>query len=113
MQNVLMRSTLDSIFKVGFGVELNCLGGSSKEGIEFTKAFDESNALVYWRYVDPFWKIKRFLNIGSEATLKKNVKLIDDFVHRLIKTKRKSLIQQYSVSSITSFWPLNIASSFF
>ncbi|KAI4356829.1 hypothetical protein L6164_000816 [Bauhinia variegata] len=97
MQGLLMRCTLDSIFKVGFGVELNCLEGSKKEGSEFMKAFDESNALVYWRYVDPFWKIKRFLNIGCEATLKKNLKLIDDFVNGVIKTKRKILtIQQES-----------------
>ncbi|KAI4354918.1 hypothetical protein L6164_003743 [Bauhinia variegata] len=87
-------ANLDSIFKVGFGVELNCLEGSSKEGSEFMKAFDESNALVYWRYVDPFWKIKRFLNIGCEATLKKNLKLINDFVNAVIKTKREILAIQ-------------------
>ncbi|XP_022636104.1 cytochrome P450 704C1-like [Vigna radiata var. radiata] len=51
MQDMLMRCTLDSIFKVGFGAELNCLEGSSKEGSKFMKAFDESNALIYWRYV--------------------------------------------------------------
>ncbi|KAG4400556.1 hypothetical protein GLYMA_07G083432v4 [Glycine max] len=33
MQDILMRCTLDSIFKVGFGTELNCLDGSSKEGV--------------------------------------------------------------------------------
>ena len=49
-----MRFPLDSIFKVVFRVELNCLEGSSKEGIAFMKAFDDSNALVYWRYVNPF-----------------------------------------------------------
>ncbi|TXG62724.1 hypothetical protein EZV62_009718 [Acer yangbiense] len=97
MQDMLMRCTLDSIFKVGFGVDLNCLDGSSKEGTEFMKAFDDSNALVYWRYVDPFWKPKRFLNIGTEASLKKNIKIIDDFVHKLISTKRNQLnLQQYS-----------------
>jgi len=58
------------------------------------KAFDDSSALVYWRYVDPFWKLKRFLNIGSEAVLKKNIKIIDDFVHGLIRTKRKLLAMQ-------------------
>lgn len=94
-----MRSALDSIFKVGFGTELNCLEGSTKEGTEFMKAFDESNALIYWRYVDPFWRLKRFLNIGNEATLKRNVKLIDDFVHAVIKTKKAQLaVQQDSVS---------------
>lgn len=89
MQDTLMRCTLDSIFKVGFGVELNCLEGSNKEGIEFMKAFDDSNALVYRRYVDPLWKLKRYLNICSEASLKKNIKIIDDFVTNLIGTKRK------------------------
>ncbi|KAJ7951019.1 putative Cytochrome P450 [Quillaja saponaria] len=94
MQDILMRCTLDSIFKVGFGVELNCLEGSSNEGTAFTRAFDDSNALIYWRYVDPSWKLKRFLNIGSEAKLKKNVKIIDGFVHGLIKTKREKLTLQ-------------------
>ena len=94
-----MRCTLDSIFKVGFGVELNCLEGSSKEGTAFMKAFDDSNALSYWRYVDPFWKLKRFHNIGSEAVLKKNIKTIDDFVHGVIRTKRNLIeVQQDCVS---------------
>ncbi|XP_054786973.1 cytochrome P450 704C1-like [Prosopis cineraria] len=98
MQDILMRCTLDSIFKVGFGVELNCLGGSSREGIEFMKAFDDSNAIISWRYVDPFWKIKKFINIGCEANLKKNVKVIDDFVHRVISIKRENLAnQQYHI----------------
>ena len=94
-----MRCTLDSIFKVGFGVELNCLEGSSKEGIAFMKAFDDSNALVYWRYVNPFWKLKRFFNIGSEATLKKKIKILDDFVHGVIRIKRERLeVKQDCVS---------------
>ncbi|KAM5554958.1 hypothetical protein ABKV19_023065 [Rosa sericea] len=85
MQELFMRSALDSIFKVWFGTELNCF----KEGIAFINAFDESNALIYWRSADPFWKLKRFLCIGSEATLKKNVRIIDDFVYQLIRSKRK------------------------
>ncbi|KAI4356832.1 hypothetical protein L6164_000819 [Bauhinia variegata] len=98
VQDVLMRCTLDSIFKVGFGVELNCLEGSNEEGKEFMKAFDDSNALVHRRLIDPFWKLKRFLNIGCEATLRKNVKVIDDFVHAVIKTKRKHLTMQQDMN---------------
>ncbi|XP_065864428.1 cytochrome P450 704C1 [Euphorbia lathyris] len=94
MQDILMRCTLDSIFKVGFGVELNCLIGSSKEGTAFMKAFDDSNALVYWRYVDPFWKLKRVFNVGCEASLKNNIKIIDDFVTNLIKNRRRLLEEQ-------------------
>ncbi|XP_048132560.1 cytochrome P450 704C1-like isoform X1 [Rhodamnia argentea] len=94
MQDMLMRCTLDSIFKVGFGVELNCLEGSSQEGRVFMKAFDEAGALTYRRYVDPSWQLKRFLNIGSEAHLRKNIKLIDNFVHQLIRTKKNQLAEQ-------------------
>lgn len=89
-----MRCTLDSIFKVGFGVELNCLEGSNKEGTAFMKAFDESNAMIYWRFVDPFWKIKRFFNIGCETSLKKNIKIIDDFLSYLIHTRRELFAEQ-------------------
>nr|XP_043629658.1 cytochrome P450 704C1 isoform X2 [Erigeron canadensis] len=91
IQNLLMQCTLDSIFKVGFGVDLNCLEGTSEEGGEFIKAFDDSNALIYWRYVDPLWKLKRFLNIGCEAALRNNIKLINNFVLNLISKRREQL----------------------
>ncbi|XP_016537997.2 cytochrome P450 704C1 isoform X3 [Capsicum annuum] len=91
MQELLMRCSLYSIFKVGFGVDLNCLDGSGGGDSEFIKAFDDSNELTYWRYVDPFWKLKRYFNIGSEFLLKKNIKFIREFVDELIKTRRKQL----------------------
>ncbi|KAL7583534.1 hypothetical protein Lser_V15G42208 [Lactuca serriola] len=94
IHNLLMRSGLDSIFKVGFGVDLDCLEGSNEEGNSFIDAFDDSNALTYWRYVDPLWKLKRFLNIGCEASLKKNIKLINDFVLKLISRRREQLQTQ-------------------
>ncbi|GAB4844391.1 hypothetical protein Ancab_037755 [Ancistrocladus abbreviatus] len=97
IHDMLMRCTLDSIFKVGFGVDLNCLDGSGKEGTQFMKAFDDANALVYWRYVDPSWKLKRVLNIGSEAALKRNIKVIDEFVHGVIKRKRRLLEEQHDI----------------
>ncbi|XP_068636121.1 cytochrome P450 704C1-like [Aristolochia californica] len=89
IQDLLMKCALDSIFEVGFGVDLNCLEGSSKSASAFIKAFDESNALVYWRYADFLWKIKRRLNVGSEARLRKNIDLVDDFVYSQIRNKRE------------------------
>ncbi|CAN4111646.1 unnamed protein product [Withania somnifera] len=90
-KELLMRCSLDSIFKVGFGVDLNCMDGSSGDDNEFIKAFDDANALTYWRYVDPLWKLKRFFNIRSEFFLKKNIKFIREFVDELIRTRRKQL----------------------
>ncbi|XP_039157437.1 cytochrome P450 704C1 [Eucalyptus grandis] len=91
MQDLLMKSTLDLIFKVGFGVELNTLSGLDDSVSSFTKAFDDSNAIVYWRYVDILWKVKRFLNVGLEASLKRNLRTIDEFIFELICHKKEQL----------------------
>ncbi|XP_062233705.1 cytochrome P450 704C1-like isoform X2 [Phragmites australis] len=91
MQELLMKTTMDSIFKVGFGLELNTLSGSDESGIQFSEAFDEANYLVYHRYVDIFWQLKRFLNIGSEAKLKRSIQTIDNFVMQLIHQKREQM----------------------
>uniref|UniRef100_A0A7N0UZA6 Cytochrome P450 n=1 Tax=Kalanchoe fedtschenkoi TaxID=63787 RepID=A0A7N0UZA6_KALFE len=100
IQDLLMRCTLDSIFKVGFGVDLNCLEGSNADGVAFSTAFDELNALVFWRYVDPIWKLKRFFNLGSEALIKKHKKVIEDFVYEVIRSKKEHIKQQHEHDSI-------------
>ncbi|PKU83145.1 Cytochrome P450 704C1 [Dendrobium catenatum] len=94
IQNLFMRSTMDSIFKVGFGVELDTLGGSNKEGSIFAKAFDDSSSQTLRRFFDVFWKISRALNIGLEAQLRKNRKLIDEFVYKVINEKIEQLSQK-------------------
>ncbi|CAI9774094.1 unnamed protein product [Fraxinus pennsylvanica] len=91
LQDLLMKTTMDSIFKVGFGVDLNTLSGSDEFSNQFIKAFDDSNVIVYWRYVDVLWRIKRFLNIGLERNLKNNIKIIDNFVYELIHRKREQM----------------------
>ena len=88
---MLMKSTLDSIFKVGFGFELNALSGLDESGSRFTKAFDDSNSIIFWRYVDLILELKRFLNFGSEASLKQNIKVINDFIFELIRCKREQM----------------------
>ncbi|KAJ7951021.1 Cytochrome P450 family protein [Quillaja saponaria] len=87
IQDLLMKSILDSTFQVAFGAELDSMCGSSKEGKKFAEAFDDSSALTLWRYVDGFWRIKKFLNIGSEATLRRSTKVLNDFVFKLIQNK--------------------------
>ncbi|XP_078448009.1 cytochrome P450 704C1-like [Wolffia australiana] len=87
VQDLFMRSTMDSIFEVAFGIELNCVHGSDKEGREFVRAFDESNELIMWRYVNPFWKLERFLNVGSEGKLRKNIYRVDEYVYKIINKK--------------------------
>ncbi|KAL0913880.1 hypothetical protein M5K25_017372 [Dendrobium thyrsiflorum] len=96
MQDLLMKSTMDSIFKVGFGVELETLSGTDDLGVAFSRAFDEANHMVFRRYVDIFWKAKRNFNIGLEAQLKRNLKVIDEFVFQLIQRKREQMESRHN-----------------
>ncbi|RWR89318.1 p450 domain-containing protein [Cinnamomum micranthum f. kanehirae] len=94
IQDLFMKATLDSIFKVGFGTELNTLSGSNEEGNRFAEAFDDSSALTFHRYVDMFWKMKKLLNIGSEAVLKEKMKVMDEFVYKVIQSKKEQICSQ-------------------
>ncbi|TVT99725.1 hypothetical protein EJB05_54925, partial [Eragrostis curvula] len=87
MHDLLMRSTLDSIFEVGFGVSLGSLSGASEEGAAFARAFDDASEQVLYRFFDPFWKAKKLLNVSSEAAMKRSVRIIDDFVYAVIDRK--------------------------
>ncbi|PKU59801.1 Cytochrome P450 704C1 [Dendrobium catenatum] len=90
IQELFMSSTMDSIFKIGFGVDLMNLDGSV-DGIKFTKAFDNASVYIVSRYVDVFWKFKRFFNIGYEAQLKKDINVINDFIYNLIRAKKENM----------------------
>jgi cytochrome P450 len=85
--DLLQRSALDSIFKVGFGVDLGSLSGCSKDGAAFAKAFDDASEQVMYRFFDVFWKAKRLLNVSSEAAMKRSVRTINDFVYAVIDRK--------------------------
>ncbi|XP_024157192.1 cytochrome P450 704C1 isoform X2 [Rosa chinensis] len=87
IQDLLMKSSLDSIIKILLGIELDSLSGTNEEGNRFSIAFDQANETTMFRFVDIFWKIKRFLNIGREAVLRENSSVIDQFVYKLIKSK--------------------------
>ncbi|GER46432.1 cytochrome P450 monooxygenase [Striga asiatica] len=93
IQDLFMKSTLDSIFRVAFGVELDSMCGSNEEGSRFSRAFDDASEITAWRYVDILWKIKKALNIGLEAKLKANIRIIDEFVYKLIHNKTKQIEQ--------------------
>lgn len=86
-----MRMTLDSICKVGFGVEIGTLSPNLPKN-SFADAFDTANIIVTLRFIDPLWKIKKMLSIGSEAQLDKSIKVVDDFTYSVIR-KRKAEIE--------------------
>ncbi|XP_076921560.1 cytochrome P450 704C1-like [Bidens hawaiensis] len=91
INELFMKATLESILKIAFGTDLESMCDSSEDVVRFSNAFDDASALTLKRYVDITWKIKKFFNIGSEAKLKENVKVVDEFVYKLIHTKTQQM----------------------
>ncbi|XP_015877980.3 cytochrome P450 704C1-like [Ziziphus jujuba] len=87
MQELLMKSSLETVFKVVLGVEVDSIFGTDEEAARFSNAFDEASEIILGRYIDFFWKIKRYFNIGSEAVLRKSIEVVDQFVQKVIQTK--------------------------
>lgn len=92
MQGLLLRSTMDGFCKLGFGVDINSLSNNNS-GAEasFAMAFDTANALLMWRFLDVAWKLKRYFNILSEANLKDNIKTVNDFVYKVIQSRKEEI----------------------
>ncbi|RLM64496.1 hypothetical protein C2845_PM16G16830 [Panicum miliaceum] len=95
ISDLLMRSTLDSIFKVGFGVSLGVLSGSSEEGAAFARAFDDASE-----------QPKRFLNLSSEAAMKRSLRTINDFVYAVIYWKIEQMARDHQEFVRSSAAPL-------
>ena len=83
----MMKATMDSIFTIAFGLDLNTLDGSTEEGSRFAAAIDDASAFNLVRYVNVFWKVARFLNVGTEATLRHRIRTVDDFLYKLIRAR--------------------------
>lgn len=94
MQDLMLRLTFDSYSKIGFGLEMSTLQKNPPaEQLAFVNAFDECNAMVFTRYIDPLWRFKRWLMVGNEAKLAKNVTTLDSIVFSFIQ-QRRQLMQE-------------------
>ena len=71
-------------------MEIGTLSPSLPE-VPFAKAFDNANEAVTYRFFDPLWPLKRYLDIGVEAKLARSVKVVDDFTYNVIQTRRAEL----------------------
>ncbi|KAE8771030.1 hypothetical protein D1007_57121 [Hordeum vulgare] len=89
-QALLMKVTMDSIFTIAFGVDLATLSVSD-EGRRFAASFDDTSEFILLRYVDAFWKVSRFPNVGAEAALRHRIKVVDEFVYKHIRTRTEEM----------------------
>ncbi|XBJ09504.1 hypothetical protein VPH35_014567 [Triticum aestivum] len=87
-QALLMKATMDSIFTIAFGLDLNTLSGeAADEGSRFAAAFDDASEFILLRFVNAFWKVSRFLNVGAEAALRHRIKVVDEFAYKHIRAR--------------------------
>eukprot|EP01060_Flectonema_neradi_P006993 TRINITY_DN1483_c0_g1_i11.p1 TRINITY_DN1483_c0_g1~~TRINITY_DN1483_c0_g1_i11.p1 ORF type:complete len:491 (+),score=112.99 TRINITY_DN1483_c0_g1_i11:95-1567(+) len=88
IQRFMYCYTFDSINEIAFGRAVDSLGGNEKD-LLFQKSFDASQSICTTRFVNPFWKIHRLLNIKTEKELLNHLKIIDDYLHEVIDEKMK------------------------
>ncbi|KAF3454300.1 hypothetical protein FNV43_RR04747 [Rhamnella rubrinervis] len=94
LQDVLQKFTFDNVCNIAFGVDPVSLNTDKmSENVRqlcFAKAFDDAVEISSSRFMLPLpliWKIKRFLNIGSEKRFKEAVKVINDYAMEIIRFK--------------------------
>ncbi|XP_006662735.2 cytochrome P450 94C1 [Oryza brachyantha] len=91
LQDVFRRFAFDTICKISFGLDPCCLDREMPVS-ELADAFDTASRLSAMRgaAASPLlWKMKRFLNIGSERELKKAIKIVDELAAAMIRERQK------------------------
>eukprot|EP01084_Bolivina_argentea_P074227 134688_1 len=91
INDILGRMTFDCFTTIAFGQSFDSMS-LYPQNHPFGKAFDKIVELIPMRMSQPFWKVKRFLNIDYEKEIAYHLKIINDFSHNLITEKRKNTI---------------------
>ncbi|KAJ6681247.1 CYTOCHROME P450 [Salix koriyanagi] len=102
LQDILQRFAFDNICKIAFGHDPAYLLPDLPEA-EFAKTFDDAAKISSGRFATllPFlWKIKRFLNIGSEKRLKEACSYLREFARNIIKEKKQELSNKPSLETV-------------
>lgn len=92
LQDILQRFAFDNICKISFGYDPAYLSPSLHK-TEFATAFEEATEISGRRFrsvIPLVWKIKRFLNIGSEKKLKQATSKVREYAKNLIMQKKEN-----------------------
>ncbi|KAK9057367.1 hypothetical protein SSX86_022202 [Deinandra increscens subsp. villosa] len=102
LQDILQRFAFDNICKIAFGYDPGYLTPSLPEA-KFAVAFDDAVRISSERFrsITPLlWKIKRFLNKGSEKRLKLAVSEVREFAMKIVNEKKQELADKSSIQSV-------------
>ncbi|KAG6615311.1 Cytochrome P450 86A2 [Phytophthora cinnamomi] len=83
---LLQHFTMDTIAEIGFGYKLRSLTAGKVH--PFEAAFDDANRISTERFTIPtwIWKLKRWLNVGSERRLREAIGETNDLLMKLISS---------------------------
>lgn len=108
LQDVFRRFAFDCICRFSFGLDPRCLETFSMPLSEFAVSFDLASRLSAERAMvssSVVWKVKRWLNIGSERRLRRAIKNVDLLAQEVIRQRRrfgfsdqKDLLSRFMVS---------------
>ncbi|GMH65253.1 hypothetical protein TrLO_g12530, partial [Triparma laevis f. longispina] len=87
-QEVFARYTLESIGVIGFGCSLGAFKDANVSA-SFGDAFNLATLHTADRFVDPIWKLKRLLQIGSEKKLSAAIRQIQSFCSKVIAERHQ------------------------
>ncbi|KAK6931730.1 Cytochrome P450 [Dillenia turbinata] len=92
LQDILLRLTFDNVCMIAFGVDPGCLQ-PGLPSIPFARAFEEATEATILRFVTPtwVWKAMRYLDLGTERTLKHSIKQVDEFADQVIRKRKMEL----------------------
>lgn len=95
LQELLRGLAFDIICRVSLGIDPHCLDPSLSVS-SLASAFNLASAMSAKRALEPvsaIWKVKRMLGLGSERRLKEAIGEIRAFVSKIIRDKRKGVLE--------------------
>eukprot|EP01064_Diplonema_japonicum_P034097 TRINITY_DN694_c7_g1_i1.p1 TRINITY_DN694_c7_g1~~TRINITY_DN694_c7_g1_i1.p1 ORF type:complete len:519 (+),score=157.92 TRINITY_DN694_c7_g1_i1:63-1559(+) len=75
--------TFDCINSVAFNRDVNSLGGNEKD-VAFQKAFDVIQHGILGRFMIPWWKLYRFMQLSSERGIVKGLEVVNAYVEDVV-----------------------------
>lgn len=100
LKDLFFRTTMDSICKIAFDYDVGCM--QSEEKPEFAKAIDWCTNYLFYRLLNPLWKIKKIANLQDEDDYKSKIDLLNNLCYDIISEKKKN--NDYSGDDILSMF---------
>lgn len=95
LQDLLLRLTFDNICGLVLGKDPQTLSPGLPDN-SFANAFDRATEATLQRFILPeiIWKLKRWLRMGMEVVLNQSLKHVDDYMTKVINTRKLELLSQ-------------------